>query len=162
MAKKRKRKSYVYRRPSAEFMKRNLAILRWPEVLYQAYKKETVKLCDYLRSDLPLDERKRGELADLIERRIQHQSRRGRKPGTIPSPHEITQGDVIYYARKVLQAIRAENGGKVPRGGLQEALKLVCDDLAYVGYNVEINEDQVLAALRRGQPRSRGQPRLRS
>jgi hypothetical protein len=149
MAKKRRR--FVYRPPTPEQIERKRLWLRlpWKPAISQAYKRETAKLCEYLRSDLPLDEYQREQLADLIARRIQRGPGKGRKPGVIPSPLEITQRDVIAYARAQLRRDRARNGGKVPRGGHKRALEQVCQRIADDGYNVEIDPVVVLAELRR-------------
>jgi hypothetical protein len=150
-----KRPPFVYRPRSLAQVQRRLAIYGWDEGLHQAYKGDAEALCNYLRSpDLPLDERKRDELADLIDRRIQRKQGKGRKPGVIPSgsPGTMSTRDVVAVARGRLKSIKARNGGRAPRGIYKQVLEEVCRYYGDEGFNVDVNLDEALDALRRGRP----------
>ena len=70
---------FVYRPRTEEQVRRHLAIANWEDGIYQAYRKNTKMLCDYLRSpDLPLDKEKRYALESKMSRPI--------SPAP-PSPH---------------------------------------------------------------------------
>jgi hypothetical protein len=132
-------------------------------MIYDAYYyHDTKELCDYLRSpDLPLDEEKRRELADLIDRRIHRRKqgkggKPGRKPGSIPAkPGVFTTNDAVAFARGRLKWIRARNGGRVPRGTLEKLIEEVCKDFGYEGYKVHVDLEKALRDLRRGRPAHR-------
>jgi hypothetical protein len=153
-------KQFVYRPRTEEQIRRHLAIANWAHGIYQAYKNDTKALCEYLRSsDLPLDEQKRDDLADLIERRIQLKPGKGRKSGVIPSfPGTITTRDVVAAAKRRLKWIRMRNGGRAPRGSFKQVLEDVCRDYGD-DYNVDVDFDKALNALSRG---SRPKPSRKS
>jgi hypothetical protein len=141
--------------PTRESIERHRARLGhgWGDALHCAYKRDTAKLCAYLRHpDLPLDEYKRDDLAALIDRRIGRKAGKGRKPGRIPPPDrdKITMDDVVYSAQKVLDRIRQRNGGRAPPGSYQVALAKVCQRLGDEGETVDIDERQALKMLSRG------------
>src|SRR5262249_1517475 len=146
------KRAYSYFKPTAESTKRLLAIIGWDDALHRAYKRDTVKLSAYLRSDLPLDEQKREDLADLIDRCIHLKKGKGRKPGRIPPRHraKIIEDYVGRLGRRELQRVRQRNGGKTPRGSVQAAISNVCQRLGDEGEDVDIDGDRVLAMLRRG------------
>jgi hypothetical protein len=150
---RRREPPFVYTPAKPELIRRELQRLGWRDVLIQAYRRQTKGLRDYLRSDFPLDERKRHELADLIERKIQLGDKKGRKPGAIPVPREITERDIVEYARLELRRVRARNGGRVPSGGLRRALQTVCRRLGQSfgeeGLNVTIDFEAALAELKK-------------
>jgi hypothetical protein len=150
-------KGFVYRPIPPELVTRRLAIYGWPKGIYQAYKYDTKALCKYLRShDLPLNEEKRDDLADLIERRIQRKQGKGRKPGVIPRNPDLrdamSTGDVVAHAKTRLKRIRARNGGRAPKGSYKQVIEDVCRDLADQGLEVDADFDKALADLRRGRP----------
>jgi hypothetical protein len=127
----------------------------WDAALNLAYKHDTVKLSAYLRRpDLPLDQDKREQLADLLDRVVhrRQRGRGGRKPGRIPpaNPDAITTYHVVAWTRDRLDRIRRRNGGKLPWGANEAALTHVCQRLADEGEPFEVNEQQALKMLRRG------------
>jgi hypothetical protein len=147
------RRSFEYRPPNREAIRRRLQRLGWSKARFAAYKHDTQELCEYLRSELPLDQDKRNDLADLIDRRIERKAGPGRKPGVIPPPHEITQGYIISVVREKLRRERARNGGRVPHGATKRALVNVCRGLANAGESFDVNEDAVLKELKRNRRR---------
>jgi hypothetical protein len=146
------RTRFVYHTRTREQLLRHIAIGNWDDWIYQAYKKDTKGLCDYLRDpDLPLDEKKREALADLIEQRIQRKEGKGRKPGAAPSaPGKLTTGDVVAAARVRLKRIKARNGGRAPRGSYKQVLEDLCRFYGDEGYNVDINFEKAIDDLSRG------------
>jgi hypothetical protein len=147
-------KQFVYRPRTGEQVRRRLAIYGWAKGLYQAYKYNTKALCNYLRSpELPLDDEKRNELADLIGHHIQPKQGKGRKRGIIPSdPDTKKTRDVVAHARVQLRWIKAGNGGKAPRGSYKQILEEACNFFADEGYDVDCDLDKALDDLRRGRP----------
>jgi hypothetical protein len=143
-----------YWEPAPESIERHLAMLGWPKALHDAYKYDTRKLSAYLRrTDLPpLNHDQLEQLADLIGRRIHRRAGTGRKAGRIPprNPDEITEGYVVALARDEVQRMKERNGGRTPRGAYRAAILGTCRLLGDDGYNVEINVEQALAAMRRG------------
>jgi hypothetical protein len=143
---------------SPESIERLLAIHGWNDALYRAYKRDTVKLAAYLRSDLPLDQDKREALADLIDRFIHIRTgAKGPKGGRTPprNPDEVTEDYVVALARPKVDRMRQRNGGKAPPGAYRQAILLTCRMLGDDGYNVEIDVDKALAKMRRGRRRHR-------
>jgi hypothetical protein len=146
------RTPFVYRPRTLEQLQRRIAIGGWDKGIYDAYKGDAKALCNYLRSpDLPLDDQKRMDLADLIERRIQRKQGKGRKPGVTPSiPGLMTTRDVVATAKNRLKWIRMRNGGRCPPGTYKQVLEAVLQEFGDQGYNVEVDFDIALDALRRG------------
>jgi hypothetical protein len=136
-----------------ESIERHLAISEWSLALHEAYKRDTRKLCAYLRrTDLPLDQDKREQLADLIDRRIHRKTGKGRKLGRIPpaNPEAITPGYIAALARPQIEKLRRRNGGKAPRGALPAAVNDVCRRLGDDGYNIDDKlAEAALAKLRK-------------
>jgi hypothetical protein len=119
----------------------------WHQALHDAYYGDRTKLSAYLRRpDLgDLDQGKREQLADLIDRRLKD----GKPSGRIPpaDPHAIPAEDVAALARALVNKMRRSNGGRTPRGGVLKAIatafQLLADD-----YRVsQINRDEVRAIM---------------
>ena len=139
-----------------EEIERQLAESGWHEALNDAYRYKTTKLSAYLRrSDLPLDQDKREQLADLIDRRIHRKAGSGRKPGRIPprDPDEVSEDQIAAAARRKVQSMKQRNDGRTPRGAYLEAIHEVCQYFADNGFSFHIDKENVLAKMRRGRRR---------
>jgi hypothetical protein len=141
---------------TAEKMERRWQKLHgWPQALHDAYRHDTTKLSAYLRRrDLDdLDQSKREQLADLIDRHIHHRGgKRGRKPGRIPprDPDAITDEEIAARARAEMRQMKRRNGGRTLRGAVPKAINTVCQLFADDGYPLSgINMDRVVKLLRR-------------
>jgi hypothetical protein len=129
-------------------------LYEWPEALYAAYRGDTRALSKYLRrNDAPLDQNKREQLAELIDRRIGSSGKRGRKPGRIPprDPGFITADFIAGLARGEVERLKQANGGKTPRGAYREAIDGACEFLGHFGNDInEAEADKALKILKRG------------
>lgn len=144
MAKKRKaRQEIVYTDQDRErkLMELKLGTV-WSEALHDAYQRKITKLREYLLSNLPLDDLKREDLANLIERRIERYGGKGRKPGTIPprDPDEINEAQFVRLLRGDLEHVRKQSGGRVPRGGYKRAFERLCQWLGAQGYTFNFSK----------------------
>lgn len=106
---------------SADKARRLSAYLRksridgFPNAIWDAYHGKTKDLCEFLRSDLPLSENNRDQLAQLIDRRLQSR-RRGRPRGRIVPPNQVVVEELIYRVKKKLNQRRLRNGGRIRKG----------------------------------------------
>jgi hypothetical protein len=153
VAKRRKRKGFVYSPGTPEGRARRLAEMEWPDAIHDAHHGRTVKLRKLLLNmNLTLDdEDRRNDLVLLHDRCIHIAPGRGRKPGSIPPPFAtVSQREVVASARVQRRKRRAQIGGRLPPGGLERVLTDTCTFYAEeLGYRLAFNFDNALRELRR-------------
>jgi hypothetical protein len=96
------------------------------DAVYEAHKSNPVRLLAYLRSHFPLGhlEPYRHELAYLIERFIQPK-RHGQRGKAVPTARSDMQARFIGRCRSRLKSMRARNGGRAPRGAIEQVINKV-------------------------------------
>jgi len=152
------RPPYRYRPPSPDWIRRQIQRLSWPEALYAAYRDDDVSgLCKYLRSEFELDAEKRGQLAALLERRVQKRPL-GRRPGIDVTFASEAERDLLALARAHLRQMQRANNGRVPDGGYELAVELAASELGEDGYLTAAKraEDGSLILGEDGFPRDEG------
>lgn len=121
-----KRRRFVYQPPDPKFVKRALFDQKFSEAIWEAYKRDATALCELLRSisgPLTLTEDQLDALITLIETRMPIKARpRGRRSDSIVlTEKERLKRWFISCARRDVEHMRQHNGGKLPRGGIDQA-----------------------------------------
>jgi len=142
------RPPYRYRPPDPDWMRRQVQRLSWPEALYAAYRDDDVSgLCQYLRSEFELDTEKRGQLAALLERRIQHRPI-GRRPGIDVTRASEGQALLEAIARSWLRQMQPANADRVPSGAIRAVVMQVADVLGEEGCWI-LDVEKAVKSIRR-------------
>jgi hypothetical protein len=151
---KKRRTTFVYVAPSLETVRQRVRIGQFDEDIIRAHRGDTEGLCDYLRSNTPLDWGQREKLADLIFRRLQGKGvGRPRGSDPVPNPAQEAAKFIAYLVRKLaLQRY----GDRVPRGKLNELIEQVCQDTAerFDGEG-PIRIEDIRSELKRGRRKSK-------
>jgi hypothetical protein len=138
-APKKIRKKFSYRPRTLADVEEQQQIHGLRDAVYEAHKGDAKALLAFLRSDLSLShlEEYRHKLADLIGRFVQ-QKRHGQRGRAVPTAKGEMQARFVARCRSRLKSIRAQNGGKTPRG----AIKQVVDEVATAMQDNDAFEDQ--------------------
>jgi hypothetical protein len=140
---------FVYKAPSQEELKQHRRIIfEFYDDVVRAHRGDTERLCEYLRSDLPLSHDKRELIAELIYRRIQrkHVGRpRGGDP--VPNPAREAEKQIASHVRS--QKLRRFGEKRVPRAVLDELINQVYESGGFDGEG-PLSIDNIRRDLKRG------------
>jgi hypothetical protein len=138
-APKKTRKKFSYRPRRLADVEQQQQIYGLRDAIYKAHKGDATELLAFLRSDLSMShlEEYRRNLADLIGRFIQ-QKGHGQRGRAVPTAKGDMQAQFVARCRRRLKSIRAQSGGKTPRG----AIKQVMDEIGTAMQDNDAFEDQ--------------------
>jgi hypothetical protein len=141
------------RRWRTEQILRRQRMNKFDDDINRAYRGDTEGLRDYLKSDLPLLQDQREQIADLIHRRIERKQRgRPRGPTPIPNPAREAreaESEIVYEVRQLKLHMYGDK--RVPRDKLDELIDQVCEDKAEKFEGVRgISIDNIRCKLKRG------------
>ena len=124
MSKGKSRPKFRYLERTYEDVQQQLQIAGLKDAIYAAYKGDAKALLDFLRSDLSLThlEGHRQELADLIERQVQHKGR-GKRGPSVPTRTGDVEQYFIALCRSDLERLRERYGGKLPKGPIDAVIE---------------------------------------
>jgi hypothetical protein len=114
------------------------------KAIRQAYRGDTVALCNYIRDGMSLDEDQRDMLATLIARRVGRGSDLGRRPGR--TPISLIDRKIIAHAMPILRRMRQrlpDGKRRLPKGKIDKVIKEAMQSV-----NVD-GDDEIPAKLRR-------------